>query len=368
MRRKRHKAGSAIGPHRTLTPWRSVFPFPRMDLLTQVTDEMRFQFRGSAASELTAPWGLRFGGVTPAGFRSFAESLGLPVPPFDPPKLQGRMVAMMRGHCWFEVEEHGIRLALEGGDIVLVTRDVPMTLRDTLDTPVKHVNEVAGREQIEKGRGLVHGGGGAATTWFAGLYFLTGEEDNPLLSQLPPVIHVRGSDPVSGPRLEGNIKLLADELFNLAPGAQTVMNHLFHVLFVEVVRAYAASLPSEASGSWLHAVLDPELAPALALMHMQPQEPWTVASLAERSNASRSAFAARFTARIGRPPLRYLAECRVRAAKTLLRDTGMGIKAISANVGYATESAFGNAFKRVTGMSPGAYRTSTRAASIKDEN
>jgi AraC-like DNA-binding protein len=338
-----------------------------MDLLTQLTDEMRFQFRGSAASELTAPWGLRFGGVTPAGFRSFAESLGLPVPPFDPPKLQGRMVAMMRGHCWFEVEEHGIRLALEAGDIVLVTRDVPITLRDALDTPVKHVNEVAGREQIEKGRGLVYGGGGADCSWFVGLYFLTGEEDNPLLAALPPVIHVRGSDPVCGPWLQGNIKLLANELFNLAPGAQTVMNHLFHVLFVEAVRAHAASLPADAAGSWLKAVLDPELAPALALMHVQLQAPWTVASLAEHSNTSRSAFAERFTAAVGRPPLQYLAERRMHTAKALLRDTRIGMKTISTKVGYSSESAFGNAFKRMTGMSPGAYRTSARAASIKGE-
>jgi transcriptional regulator GlxA family with amidase domain len=162
-------------------------------------------------------------------------------------------------------------------------------------------------------------------------------------------------------------KLLSRELFNLDPGAQSVINHLGHALFVLAVRAYLASLPSDASGSFIHAVLDPELAPALALMHVHPEEPWTVASLAEHSNASRSAFAARFTDKLGRPPLQYLTECRVRAAKSLLRTTKLGMKTISGKVGYSSESAFGNAFKRVTGMSPGAYRASSTAAMMKGE-
>jgi AraC-like DNA-binding protein len=353
MGRKGPRAHSAIVPDLILAARRSVFPFARMDLLTQVTDDMRFRFRASSESELTAPWSLGFGGVTPAGFRKNAESVGLPFPPFDPPKPQGRMVAVRRGHCWLEVAEHGIRLALGDGDIVFVTRDVPMSLRDDLATPVRHTNEIAGREQIEKGRGLIYGGGGAATYLFAGLFFLAGEEDNPLLSALPPVIHIRGSDPVFGPWMQSIVKLLNHELFNLAPGSQTVINHLAHALFVLAVRAHLASLPSDASGSFIHAVLDPELAPALALMHMHPQETWTVARLAEHSNASRSAFAARFTDKVGRPPLQYLTECRIRIAKSLLRDTKSGMKTILAKVGYANESAFGNAFKRVTGMSPG---------------
>jgi transcriptional regulator GlxA family with amidase domain len=197
------------------------------------------------------------------------------------------------------------------------------------------------------------------------MFFLESEEDDPLLAALPPVIHHRGSDPVSGAAMEGLSKLLNLELFNLAPGSQTIINHLAHILFVLAVRDYAASLPAEASGGWLHAILHPELAPALALMHMYPQEPWTVATLAEQCNTGRSAFAARFTAMVGRPPLQYLTESRVRAAKTLLRDTKLGMKSVSTRVGYASESAFGNAFKRVTGVSPGAYRASTTAGSTK---
>ena len=48
----------------------------------------------------------------------------------------------------------------------------------------------------------------------------------------------------------------------------------------------------------------------------------------------------------------------MRKARALLGETSMGVKAIAAKVGYSNESAFSNAFKRATGLSPGSYRRS----------
>jgi hypothetical protein len=39
----------------------------------------------------------------------------------------------------FEAELQGTRLALNGADVVFVTRDVPFTLRDELRTRVRHI-------------------------------------------------------------------------------------------------------------------------------------------------------------------------------------------------------------------------------------
>jgi AraC-like DNA-binding protein len=311
-----------------------------------------------SAHEMTAPWGVRFGGVSSAELRKHAQSLGLPVPPEDPPATLGAIVAVLRGSCCLEVEQYNIRLPLLGGDVVLVTRNDPFILCDTWQTPARNLHDLLRREHIEHLRGLHYGGGGVPTTFLSGAFCFEDEEDLPLLSALPPVIHVRGAESDVAPWLESTLRFLTSELATRPPGSPSIANHLAHVLFVQAVRAYAASLPEDAPGSWFHAIFDSELAPALGLMHLRPEEPWTVASLAEQAKFGRSAFAARFTAAVGSPPLQYLTQCRMRKARMLLRDTNLGVKTIAAKVGYSNESAFSHAFKRATGMSPGTYRQS----------
>jgi AraC-like DNA-binding protein len=71
---------------------------------------------------------------------------------------------------------------------------------------------------------------------------------------------------------------------------------------------------------------------------------------------SRSAFAAKFTAVVGEPPLHYLTRFRVTRAADLLRLSDDSIKEIAANVGYDSEAAFNHAFKRAYGVAPGMYR------------
>lgn len=57
---------------------------------------------------------------------------------------------------------------------------------------------------------------------------------------------------------------------------------------------------------WLRALLDPQTRRALGLIHGAPAEAWTVEGPAIRVAMSRSAFAARFSALVGEPPLTYL--------------------------------------------------------------
>jgi AraC-like DNA-binding protein len=75
-----------------------------------------------------------------------------------------------------------------------------------------------------------------------------------------------------------------------------------------------------------------------------------------QSLVSRSAFAAKFTAMVGEPPLQYLTNHRMRRATELLRAGRSAIKEIAAKVGYDSEAAFSHAFKRHYGVAPGAYR------------
>ncbi|MFC7589846.1 helix-turn-helix transcriptional regulator [Nonomuraea antimicrobica] len=91
-------------------------------------------------------------------------------------------------------------------------------------------------------------------------------------------------------------------------------------------------------------------------MHRDPSHPWSVADLGARVGLSRAAFARRFAALVGQPPLAYLTWWRLAGAGRLLRDTDAPLSEIAARVGYGSEFAFANAFKRQYGLAPGRYR------------
>ncbi len=330
------------------------------DPLTHVLEGIHLRCMIPGVSEMSAPWGITFGGMDPKEIRRHIVSMGLAPPPWDPPMMRGTLLVVIRGNCWLEISEHDINLPLVGGDLILITRPAAYTLRDHPRTPAKHFKELVRREHLERREAVRIHGGGAETAYLNGAFFFEDEQNNPLLEALPPVIHVRGEQGRAVPWLADTVAYLIHELASPQPGAQSVVNHLAHILFVQAVRAYFVTLPEEAASNWFTALQDPEIGPALGLMHLRPEEPWTVASLADHATMSRSAFAAKFMAVVGESPLRYLTECRMRKAKDLLRDERLGIKAVSAKVGYATESAFSNAFKRYTGESPGACRAKMR--------
>ena len=73
---------------------------------------------------------------------------------------------------------------------------------------------------------------------------------------------------------------------------------------------------------------------------------------------SRTTFAERFRTVAGVAPLAYLTQWRMRLAEQALRDDARTpVASIAGSVGYTSESAFSNAFKRATGKSPRSYRT-----------
>jgi AraC-like DNA-binding protein len=102
--------------------------------------------------------------------------------------------------------------------------------------------------------------------------------------------------------------------------------------------------------------VDERVARALARMNEHLAERWTVARLARVAALSRAAFARRFAAEVGQPPLRYLAERRLARAAELLRASDASLAWIAGEVGYESEFAFSRAFKRHFGEPPGAFR------------
>ncbi|WP_199507016.1 MULTISPECIES: helix-turn-helix transcriptional regulator [unclassified Psychrobacter] len=178
----------------------------------------------------------------------------------------------------------------------------------------------------------------------------------PLLSVLPSILPEHEDQPASRFEvLEVGTKLLTIESDNERMGKTAVINHWASIMMIECLRTYIESLP-EATDSWLQAMKDPYLAKALAVMHDAPNQNWTIHKLAEVAGMSRSSFAQRFRDTVGMPPLTYLIDYRLRLAARYLRLQQNSISRISELVGYASDSTFSQAFKRVYGVSPKVYR------------
>jgi AraC-like DNA-binding protein len=90
-----------------------------------------------------------------------------------------------------------------------------------------------------------------------------------------------------------------------------------------------------------------------------------VQQVAQDANAaamSRTTFALRFKTVAGVAPLTYLLRWRMRLAERALRDGNTLVSELAASLGYTSESAFSNAFKRAIGTAPKRYQTALRAS------
>ena len=182
------------------------------------------------------------------------------------------------------------------------------------------------------------------------------EMARPLLSSLPPSIVIQQGLEGSGPvwlRLGLDFLALESELYR--PGRDTLINRLISMFLIECVRDYVEQLPKNAN-NWLNAVRDPYLSPVLSAIHAKPAHGWTVVELASIACLSRSAFAERFSQIVGQPPLTYLTQYRLRLATRLLIQQDLSISRVSEKVGYASETAFSQAFRRQYDVSPSQYK------------
>lgn len=179
-----------------------------------------------------------------------------------------------------------------------------------------------------------------------------------LTTALPAIGHVRGSA-AEASRLQVVLRQLVDEVAGSRIGSVFAMQRHGQLLLLEALRAYIAQTPDLGPG-WLPLIADERLRPALELMHGEPGKQWRLDQLARACAMSRTLFAERFRTIAGVPPLTYLNGWRMLLAQRALRDGDTRIGPLASELGYTSESAFSNAFKREIGMSPIRYRTRVR--------
>jgi AraC-like DNA-binding protein len=177
-----------------------------------------------------------------------------------------------------------------------------------------------------------------------------------LIEILPPTIRVEPADQRSD-WMQGTLSLMAAEAREPRPGGEAVITRLADIVVIQAIRSWIETDPGARRG-WLGALRDGRIGPAIALVHRYPERAWTVASLADEVAMSRSAFAARFHELVGEPVMQYVTRWRMQVAHDALESEGATVAELAARLGYRSEAAFGRAFKRVIGKSPGAVRRS----------
>ena len=202
---------------------------------------------------------------------------------------------------------------------------------------------------------LVYGGGGEETTLICGYFAFESGHVHPLLSVLPPVLHIPGDGGRPARWLDTILDLLSEEMGRRKPGSEIVMNRLVETLLIQLMRTYLERHDS-LDASWFAGLKDPQISRALGIIHRNPNEPWAIDSLAAAVGMSRSGFAERFKTLIGEPPMQYLTQWRMEIAASHLREGNLSIGQIAGKVGYRAEAAFSRVFKKLWGISPGAYR------------
>ncbi|GII81420.1 AraC family transcriptional regulator [Sphaerisporangium rufum] len=303
-----------------------------MDVLSDVVAAMRAGVPRSARVEWAAPWGQRFPSVPgSAGFQ-----------------------VVLRGSCW-AVPPEGEPIPVGPGDVLFFPHGHGYGLADSPTSPIAEP-ECDPDAPAGLFAAAAMAGTGPVTVTLCGGYRLDAGRVHPVLAGLPEMIHLParlGHDT----ELRAAVELLGGEIENPRPGADLVVSALLDMLLLYILRAwFTVSTEHCKVSGWAAALADPAVSAALNAVHRDPAHPWTVESLGRRAGLSRAAFSGRFTRLVGQPPLSYLTWWRLGTAARMLRDSDAALSEIAAAVGYGSEFAFANAFKREYGMAPGRYR------------
>ncbi|AWV08651.1 AraC family transcriptional regulator [Marilutibacter maris] len=175
--------------------------------------------------------------------------------------------------------------------------------------------------------------------------------DNPVTRALPPLVVMPLEQlPAGG---AGVLELLFEEAFSGLCGHRHVVDRLFEVVLVMVLRRLMDQ--GRLDDGPLAGLADPQLARALTAMHDAPQNGWTLPELAARAGMSRSRFAEAFARTVGQTPMAYLAGYRIALAQDLLRR-GRPLGLVAEAVGYGSATALSRAFSQHCGLSPRDWR------------
>lgn len=256
--------------------------------------------------------------------------------PFYAAIIEGRSRLTVKGRA---------PVMLTAGDFVLIPEVESFTMTSEVPPPPG-----ASRLPLETGPGTFRLGpadGPVEVRALVGHCDFAATDKGLLLSLLPEMVHLSGQD-----RLLALVQLIHDETRSDRPARAMILERLLEVLMIEALRA---SPGPEHPPGLSRGLSDPRLAGVLFRIHDDVAGALSVEDLARDAGMSRSAFFERFRTALGIAPKEYVTAWRMAVARDLLLRGGLTNAEIAHRVGYGSASAFGMAFVRHEGVSPGVF-------------
>jgi AraC family transcriptional regulator len=175
----------------------------------------------------------------------------------------------------------------------------------------------------------------------------------PAPSALPMVLGAR--DPFAE-----HVLLAIAEQARRGAGSAAVARGLGTALVTHLSERRAAATAALATPPAPSALPSPTLGRVLEYVARHLDTPLSLERLAAVAGMDLFRFARAFKQSTGSSPHRYLLEARIVRAKELLRDRALPITEIALQTGFATPSHFSVTFRRITGVTPRAFRDGQR--------
>lgn len=303
-----------------------------MDILNDILETLDFQGVLYFRTDFSSPWGLTV------------------------PRHQhaARFHLVIQGQCIVTLPA-GDSVALNSGDLVLIPHGQTHCLSDQPQADAPPLETVL-ENAAYNGEGVLTLGNGnpqASTQMVCGHFNFRNDADHPILRTLPDYLVISAIDRARQPWLDEILRLIVRRVFTDDIGNAAIIKRLSETLFIELLRNCVSH--QNELGKALSGFSDKHIGKALVLIHMRPENTWTVAELANRVGMSRSRFSDRFSDLVGIAPMGYLIQWRLQKSLSLLHDGQSSIKTIAARVGYQSPAAFSRAFAEKFGVSPNKY-------------
>jgi len=260
---------------------------------------------------------------------------------------------VVEGECLVDVE--GERTRLRSGDFLMLPHGKGHTLMGApgsrciplFDLPIETISGCYER--------LVYGGSGESTQLLCGAVSFDHPIAERLLSMMPASILIDSRRNSGTDFLASTVHMLASESTGATLGSEAVITRLADLLVIQSLREWLDHGADNQRG-WLSALQDRSLSRALTAVHRDPGAPWTIEKMAACAGMSRTTFAAKFRQHMGQAPMAYVTEWRMALAKNRLQKTSDTVLGIALDLGYQSEAAFGRAYKKANGCTPGSER------------
>ena len=256
---------------------------------------------------------------------------------------------VLQGEFWLSIDGVEKPLHIREGDCVLLASG--HSARFSAKPNAKKTVHLDALSSTSVNGIMTLNGGGAF--FGIGLHFIfSGHFAKVIFAKLPLFILVPSHTDQSA-ALRRNIEAFRAEYMGSSLGRSIFLEHLAPIILLQILRSHSVSELEQKD--WLWTLTEPRLSRAIEVIHVSPERPWTLESLAKVADMSRAGFASIFKKQVGMTPIEYLTHWRMQVACDFLSAGNLGLAAISEKVGYNSESAFSTAFKNIMKCRPGHF-------------